>query len=143
MRCSVPGWWNTPFSWKTPEMSTPREAMSARVASMSETARTGGKLIRRQPILLLIVGISFFLGVSDEGFDRLWEAHFLLDVGVPGFGGLDDVVWFGVLGAGSILLAILVAQPLARRFAEMAPQRMARSLLAFDALPPAIGRADG
>ncbi len=113
--------------------SARRPDLSA-VASMSETARTGGKLIRRQPILLLIVGISFFLGVSDEGFDRLWEAHFLLDVGVPGFGGLDDVVWFGVLGAGSILLAILVAQPLARRFAEMAPQRMARSLLAFDAL---------
>lgn len=113
--------------------SARRPDLSA-VASMSETARTGGKLIRRQPILLLIVGISFFLGVSDEGFDRLWEAHFLLDVGVPGFGRLDDVVWFGVLGAGSILLAILVAQPLARRFAEMAPQRMARSLLAFDAL---------
>jgi MFS transporter, DHA3 family, tetracycline resistance protein len=101
---------------------------------MVDTARTGGSLIRRRPILLLIVGISFFLGASDEGFDRLWEAHFLLDVGVPAFAGLDDVVWFGVLAAGSILLSILVAQPLAGRFATMGSERMARSLLVFDAL---------
>ena len=111
-----------------------RRADLSAAASMAQTARAGSSLIRRRPILLLIVGISFFLGASDEGFDRLWEAHFLLDVGVPGFAGLDEVVWFGVLGAGSLLLAILVAQPLAGRFATMGSERMARSLLAFDGL---------
>jgi hypothetical protein len=111
-----------------------RAADVSAAASMVATARTGGSLVRRTPILLLIVGIGFFLGASDEGFDRLWEAQFLLEVGVPAFGGLDDVVWFGVLGAGSILLSILVAQPLVRRFGEMGPQRLARSLLVFDAL---------
>ena len=113
--------------------SARREDLSA-VASMAGTARQGGGLIRRQPILLLIVGISFCLGVSDEGFDRLWEAQFLLEVGVPGFAGLDQVVWFGVLAAGATLLSLLVAQPLVRRFAAMGPARMARSLLVFDAL---------
>ena len=113
--------------------SARREDLSA-VASMVGTARQGGGLIRRQPILLLIVGISFCLGVSDEGFDRLWEAQFLLEVGVPGFAGLDQVVWFGVLAAGATLLSLLVAQPLVRRFAAMGPARMARSLLVFDAL---------
>ena len=103
-------------------------------AAMMGTARQGGGLVRRHPILLLIVGIGFCLGVSDEGFDRLWEAQFLNEVGVPGFAGLDQVVWFGVLGAGSILLAIVVAHPLARRFAAMGPERMARSLLVFDGL---------
>jgi MFS transporter, DHA3 family, tetracycline resistance protein len=104
------------------------------LGSMVGTARDGGSLIRRQPILLLIVSISFFLGVSDEGFDRLWEAQFLLEVGVPGFAGLDQVVWFGVLGAGAIALSIVVAQPLARRFAAMGPRRLARSLLVCDGL---------
>jgi DHA3 family tetracycline resistance protein-like MFS transporter len=113
--------------------SARREDVSA-LASMAGTAREGGGLIRRQPILLLIVGIAFCLGVSDEGFDRLWEAQFLVEVGVPGFAGLDQVVWFGVLAAGATLLSLLVAQPLVRRFAAMGPARMARSLLVFDAL---------
>jgi hypothetical protein len=111
-----------------------RGADVSALGSMAATARTGGSLIRRRPILLLIVAISFCLGVSDEAFDRLWEAHFLLDVGVPGFAGLDDVVWFGVLGAGSILLSLLVAQPLVRRFGSMGPARLARALLVLDAL---------
>jgi hypothetical protein len=101
---------------------------------MVATGRQGAGLIRRRPILLLIVGIGFFLGVSDEGFDRLWEAQFLVEVGVPGFAGLDQVVWFGVLGAGALLLSIVVAQPLARRFGAMGPARMARALLWFDVL---------
>lgn len=104
------------------------------LASMTSTARQGGTLIRRSPLLLLIVGIGFFLGASDEGFDRLWEAHFLVDVGVPGFAGLDQVVWFGILAAGATLLSILVAKPLSTRLAAQGPAGMARTLLVFDAL---------
>ena len=104
------------------------------LAAMTSTARQGGSLIRRNPLLLMIVGIFFFLGMSDEGFDRLWEAHFLVDVGVPGFAGLDQVVWFGILAAGATLIAIIVAGPLSTRLAAQGPAGMARTLLAFDAL---------
>jgi hypothetical protein len=103
-------------------------------AAMTGTARQGSTLIRRNPLLLLIVGVVFFLGASDEGFDRLWEAHFLVDVGVPGFAGLDQVVWFGVLAAGATLLAILVAQPLSSRLSQLSPGGMAKTLLVSDAL---------
>jgi DHA3 family tetracycline resistance protein-like MFS transporter len=104
------------------------------VAAMKGTAVDGGALIRRNPLLLLTIGIAFVLGASDEGFDRLWEAHFLEDVGVPGFAGLDFVVWFGVLAAGATLLAILVAQPLAGRLSRLGPAGMARTLLASAAV---------
>lgn len=114
-------------------VSARREGVSS-PAAVVRTARHGSALIRRSPLLLLIVGIGFFLGASDEGFDRLWEAHFLLDVGVPGFGGLDQVVWFGVLAAGATLLALLVAQPLAHRLAAHGPAQMARTLLVSDAI---------
>jgi MFS transporter, DHA3 family, tetracycline resistance protein len=103
-------------------------------ASMLGTAKQGGGLIRRNPLMLLIVGIAFVLGASDEGFDRLWEAHFLVDVGVPGFGGLDPVLWFGVLAAGATLLAIIVAQPLSRRLIALGPSGMAKTLLVSDTL---------
>ncbi len=114
-------------------VSARAESVSA-LASMTRTAREGGTLIRRNPLLLLTVGIAFVLGASDEGFDRLWEAHFLVDVGVPDFAGLDQVVWFGVLAAGAMLLAILVAQPLSRRLSKLGPSGMAKTLLVSDAL---------
>ena len=103
-------------------------------ASMLGTAKQGGGLIRRNPLMLLIVGIAFVLGASDEGFDRLWEAHFLVDIGVPGFAGLDSVLWFGVLAAGATLLAIVVAQPLSRRLKALGPSGMAKTLLVSDTL---------
>ena len=114
-------------------VSARAESVSA-VASMRGTARQGGSLIRRNPLLLLVAGIAFVLGASDEGFDRLWEAQFLVEVGVPAFGGLDQVVWFGVLAAGATLLAILVAQPLSRRLSRLSPAGMARTLLVSDSL---------
>jgi MFS transporter, DHA3 family, tetracycline resistance protein len=114
-------------------VSARTDSISVR-AAMTGTARQGSTLIRRNPLLLLIVGVVFFLGASDEGFDRLWEAHFLFDVGVPGFAGLDQVVWFGVLAAGATLLAILVAQPLSSRLSRLSPGGMAKTLLVSDAL---------
>jgi DHA3 family tetracycline resistance protein-like MFS transporter len=99
---------------------------------MARTARAGGRLIRARPVLLLILGIAFFGGMWSEGFDRLWEAQFLLEVGVPGFGGLDAVVWFGVLNAGSLLLALALARPLAHRFERAGERAMAGALLGLD-----------
>jgi len=104
------------------------------IRTMATTSAKGGRLIRGRPMLLLIVGIAFFAGMWSEAIDRLWEAHFLVDVGVPGLGRLDPVVWFGILSAGVLLLAILVAQPLVRRFERLSRVGMTRMLLAFDAL---------
>ena len=110
-----------------------REELGA-VRRLTGTARDGGRLIRARPVLLLIVAITFFGGMWSEAVDRLWEAHFLLDVGLPGFAGLDPIVWFGVLAAGSLLLALLVAQPLVPRFERAGRRGMARTLLALDAI---------
>lgn len=103
------------------------------VRSMTRTAREGGRLMRARPVLLLILGITFFGGMWSEGVDRLWEAHLLVDVGVPGLAGLDPVVWFGVLNAGALVLAIAVAQPLARHFSHASWNAMTRSLFFLDA----------
>jgi DHA3 family tetracycline resistance protein-like MFS transporter len=108
-----------------------RDDVSA-VRSLVRTTREGSRLVRGRPILLLIVGITFFAGMWDEGFDRLWEAHFLLNVGVPPFAGLDSVVWFGVLNAGALLLAMAVARFLANRLQQLDRRGMAASLMALD-----------
>ena len=110
-----------------------RDGLST-ISTMARTGAQGGRLLRARPILLLIVGIALFAGMWSEAIDRLWEAHFLVDIGVPGFGSLDPVVWFGVLSAGVLLLAILVAQPLVGRLEHLGRRGMTRMLLAFDAL---------
>jgi MFS transporter, DHA3 family, tetracycline resistance protein len=101
--------------------------------SLTATGVDGVRLIRATPVLVLIVGITFFQGASSEGLDRLWEAHFLKNVGVPSLLGLDVVVWFGVIAAASLLLAFLVARPLVSRLERLDRGGSARVLLALDA----------
>jgi DHA3 family tetracycline resistance protein-like MFS transporter len=102
--------------------------------SLAATGVEGARLIRATPVLVLIVGIAFFQGASGEALGRLWEAHFLRDVGVPRLLGLDAVVWFGVIAAASLLLTVLVAQPLVSRLERLSRGGMARLLMALDAL---------
>jgi DHA3 family tetracycline resistance protein-like MFS transporter len=107
---------------------------AGRTRALLRTGRDGGRLVRARPILLLIVGIAFFGGMWSEGVDRLWEAHLLVDVGVPGLGSLDPILWFGVLNAGALLLTLAVAQPLVPRFERAGRDAMARILLVLDSL---------
>ena len=102
--------------------------------SLVTTGADGVRLIRATPVLVLIVGITFFQGMSGEGLDRLWEAHFLKDIGVPSLLGLDVVVWFGAIAAASLVLAFAVAQPLVSRLSRLDRGGMARVLLVLDAL---------
>ncbi|MEX2645524.1 MAG: MFS transporter [Gaiellaceae bacterium] len=109
-----------------------REELGA-LRTMVHTGRDGYRLIRARPLLMLIVGIAFFSGLSSEGIDRLWEAHFLVDVGMPSLAGLDPVAWFAVIAAGILVLSIGVAQPLVRRFERLDARTTPRLLLALDA----------
>jgi MFS transporter, DHA3 family, tetracycline resistance protein len=100
---------------------------------MAHTARTGARLVRARPALLAILGIAAFAGMWSESYDRLWQAHLIRDVGLPSIGGLDPVVWFGIIGVIGTLLAIGVAQPLERRLVGSTRETMARTLLWLDA----------
>ena len=73
---------------------------------MRHTGAHSARLVRARPALLAILGIAAFAGTLSKGYDRLWQAHVIRDVGLPSLAGLDPVVWFGVFGAGTILLAI-------------------------------------
>ncbi len=103
------------------------------ISSLSSTAGTGLRFVRAQPLLLLILAIAFFAGASTESFDRLWEAHFLRDIGLPSLGSLDPVVWFGIFGAVSMVLGLFASEFLVRRFKRVGQERLARLLFAFTA----------
>ena len=101
--------------------------------AVTNTARQGGRLVRASPILLLVLGIFFFLGAWAEGFDRLWEAHLLLDVGLPEIGSLGDVAWFGILSAATLILSFAFAAPVVRRLERLDGPRLAKLLLVMHA----------
>jgi DHA3 family tetracycline resistance protein-like MFS transporter len=106
----------------------PRAERDTAWRELRKTANDGGRYVRAQPIILLIMAIAFFAGASSESFDRLQEAHFLKNVGLPALGGFDPVVWFGVFAAGSLLLGLAATQLLVRRFDRVGQEGLARLL---------------
>jgi hypothetical protein len=111
----------------------PREARTS-LAQMGATARGGARLVRARPVLLTLLAVSAFSGMSSEGFDRLWEAHLLQDIGLPRLGGLDPVVWFGVINAGTLVLGYLAAEVIGRRLDVGSVTVASRALFVLDAL---------
>jgi DHA3 family tetracycline resistance protein-like MFS transporter len=110
----------------------PRSGRSLR--ELAAPAVAGARLVRARPVLLLMLGIAACWGMSSEAFDRLYEAHFLRDIGLPHIGSLQPVVWFGILAAASILLSIGASTVLARRVDRETTAGVARSLLVVSAL---------
>lgn len=97
--------------------------------SFAATARAGTGLVRGRPVLLLMLAIFFCFGMWSESFDRLWQAH-VLAVGVPELAGLDPAVWFGILGAASLVSGIALNGLVARRIDAVSQATLARALLA-------------
>jgi MFS family permease len=96
---------------------------------LRRNATDGARLVRAQPLLLLILAITFFAGMSTESFDRLWQAH-LLEIGLPGVGSLDPVYWFGIVEAATLVVGLGVSTVLVRRLEGAGTARLARMLLA-------------
>jgi MFS transporter, DHA3 family, tetracycline resistance protein len=112
----------------------PVEERMSPLRAMKSTAVTGGRLVRGNNILILIVGITFFAGAASEGLDRLWEAHLIKDVGLPSLWGLDPVVWFGVFNIVGLAAGIVITSFLVPRFEYADNSRLAKALLGLTIL---------
>jgi DHA3 family tetracycline resistance protein-like MFS transporter len=107
----------------------PREERGSALAELRATATAGARYAWAAPVILLLVGVELFMGASSEAFDRLKEAHFLRDVGLPG--GIDPVVWFGILWLAGMVLNIAAIGSLIRRVDRSGRESIARYLVAF------------
>jgi DHA3 family tetracycline resistance protein-like MFS transporter len=103
-------------------------------AAMLETTKSGVRLVGRAPAPLLLITTALFAGAASEGYDRLWEAHFLRDVGIPQFAGLDPLWWFAVLGVGTLVLGLFAVNSVARRLEGASASRMAGILVVLSAV---------
>jgi len=108
--------------------------VSGRARELGRQVRAGGRLVRGTPLLVLVLGIFFVMGAFEESFDRLWEAHLLVDLGLGGADAAPPVVWFGGLAAATLLLSFAVAAPLVSRVERLSGSRLARGLALLHAL---------
>jgi hypothetical protein len=91
-------------------------------------------LLRKRPTLLMILVIVVFVGLSSEGFDRLGDAHFLKDTGLPPLGPFKPVVWFGVFSASIMLLGLLATEVARRRVDVNSHRSISRALFGLTVL---------
>ncbi len=112
----------------------PREERANAFAEMRTTAVTGARYAWAAPVIVLLAAADLFMGASSEAFDRLKEAHFLRDVGLPAVGSLDPVVWFGIFWLVGMLLNISAIGGLIKRVEFGGRQSIAQYLFGFTVL---------
>lgn len=107
----------------------PREERLSALHEMRTTAAAGARYARAAPVIVLLVAVGVFTGASSEGFDRLKEAHFLRDVGLPAVGHLSPVVWFGLFYLVGMLNGFIGTTFLIRRFERDGSETISAALL--------------
>ena len=98
-------------------------------ASMVRTVRSTVKLVRLRPMLVTFLAVGLVLGLYSEGYDRLWRAHLIDDIGLPGLGTLQPVVWFGITSGVSMLLVALLTEVIRRRVDPQNQRAVSRTLV--------------
>jgi MFS transporter, DHA3 family, tetracycline resistance protein len=120
-----------------PETGFRRRPAAERGSALTElrsTATAGARYAWAAPVIMLLAGVELFMGASSEAFDRLKEAHFLRDVGLPAVGHLQPVVWFGAFWLAGMIFNIAAIGSLIRRVERGGRQEVARFLFAFTSL---------
>jgi MFS transporter, DHA3 family, tetracycline resistance protein len=112
----------------------PREERAGPLRDMVTTIRDGGRVVRRSPLLITILSVSVFFGMASEGFDRLREAHILIDIHLPSLGNFQPVVWFGIITVGAELLGIATTEIIRRYVDTSSHAGAARTVFAINAL---------
>ncbi len=97
-------------------------------------AQRGLRVVRGQPILLTMLVITAFVGAWSESFDRLWTKHLIDNFVLPTLGGLDWVVWFGIIQVVGMLLSLGLAEWLRRYVDTTMPRRLIGALMAMNGL---------
>jgi DHA3 family tetracycline resistance protein-like MFS transporter len=96
---------------------------------MLRTMRGARALVRRQPVILLLLGIGLFFGLYSEGLDRLWTPHLLDNFAAPLGDRLQPVVWFGAIRAVAIVLSLVATEWVRRRVDTRHSAALGRALL--------------
>ncbi len=82
--------------------------------SMAGVLKTGIRAVSMSRVLMALIAIEVFFGMSSEPFDRLWAKHALETFEFPAFFNLDPIVWFGVIQAAGAIITIVAISSIER-----------------------------
>jgi MFS transporter, DHA3 family, tetracycline resistance protein len=97
---------------------TGREEEQERPSVITQVRDTG-RSIRAVPGLVLLFGMTLFVGMWSESFDRLWGDFFIVDIHFPG--ALTSGEWFSVLGAAVAVIGLGTTELAKRRTERQGP----------------------
>lgn len=100
----------------------------------AEQTRSTSRVVRAVPGLVLLFGMTFFLGMWGESFDRLWGAFLLKDIAFPKVFDVRPVVWFSALACIVALLALATTELAGRRTKRLGPSSVTGTLLVLTAM---------
>ncbi|MBE2184840.1 MAG: MFS transporter [Anaerolineae bacterium] len=96
---------------------------------MKTTLSEGIRVIRGQPVLISILAVGFFYGLFSEGWDRLWQAHFLRTFGLGENMDVPVIVIFGAFDIIGMVLGIIITEIVRRRVNTTNPRQVAGALV--------------
>ena len=74
--------------------------------SLTSTLRSGLRAVRGSRVLIALILVELFYGISSEPYDRLWAKNMLDNFTFPELANLDPVVWFGIVAATALFLGL-------------------------------------
>ena len=96
---------------------------------MGYTFKSGLKFVKSKSIMMILLSVTLFYGLSSEGYDRLSNAHFLQDTTLPKIGNLQPVTWFGIFGIAGMVLSAIAMQFIAKKLEEEDKNQSGKILL--------------
>jgi len=99
---------------------------------MRDTLVEGLRTVRRAPVLLTILAITFIGGAASETFDRLWQLHLLDNFTFPAVPDLSPIAWFGLVSVIGLLISIGAVELVRRRVDTDSHVGTAQALLLID-----------
>lgn len=99
----------------TESRPTPPSLPRSRWRDLVSMAATGLQQIRSTQVLVFLVVIALVLGISSEGWDRLYAAHLMRDLGLASVGRLSPTGWLAVIGLAQSVLGVAMFQLAANR----------------------------
>jgi DHA3 family tetracycline resistance protein-like MFS transporter len=99
-------------------------------AMMLKTVRDARGMVRRQPLLLALLGIGLFYGLYSEGLDRLWTPHLLENFVLPSWlAQMEAVVWFGVVNGVLAVVSLVTTEVVRRRVDTSRSETLGQALM--------------
>jgi DHA3 family tetracycline resistance protein-like MFS transporter len=99
---------------------THRSSGEAPWSAMRRITHDGIQVVRGRPVVWMLVLVGIVFGAFSEGIDRLGEAHILNTFNFPTWppflADLQPVAWIGLIEAIGMVLSIIVAEVLIRRW---------------------------